>query len=380
MRIAGHAGDDAPGRAYGTTPPDAGEKTVDPRGIASWAFSSCVGCWLKEWLVLNPGRLNLHYELLANRPLHYRQKLTTAFITHPDCLRHEMGADHPESPDRLRVIQDQLIAAGVYDWLQVYDAPLANREQLARAHAADYIRRIEALAPADGLVALDPDTAMNPHSWTAARRAAGAAVLAVDLVMTGAVENAFCSIRPPGHHAGHDRAMGFCIFNNIAVGAAHALAAHGVQRLAIADFDVHHGNGTEQIFRDNPAVLLCSTFQHPFYPFQGADSDNARCINAPLPAYSGSEVFRAAVRDRWLPALARFRPQLVLISAGFDAHREDDMAMLMLEDDDYVWVTEQIKEVAATFAEHRIVSVLEGGYHLDALGRCVVAHIKTLAC
>lgn len=303
----------------------------------------------------------------------------TAFITHPDCLKHDMGAHHPESPSRLKAIDDRLIACGLMDVLMQRDAPLATREQLERVHRPVYVEHIFQSSPTEGLVHLDGDTAMNPFTLQAALRAAGAVVLGVDLVMRHDVENAFCSIRPPGHHAEHATAMGFCIFNNVAVGAAHALAAHGLKRVAIVDFDVHHGNGTEDIFHDNPQVMLCSTFQHPFYPNKGADSGNDHIINVPLPAYSNGEVFRAAVTEKWLPALERFKPELVLVSAGFDAHRDDDMAMLGLVEDDYVWVTQQIKKVAAKYAENRIVSVLEGGYELHVLGNCVAAHIKVLA-
>jgi acetoin utilization deacetylase AcuC-like enzyme len=209
-------------------------------------------------------------------------------------------------------------------------------------------------------------------------RAAGAVVLGVDLVMGEKVENAFCNIRPPGHHAERARAMGFCIFNNVAVGAAHALAHHGLQRVAIADFDVHHGNGTENIFHDEPRVMLCSTFQHPFYPYRGADSGNEHIINVPLSAGTGGVEFRASVMQHWLPALERFQPELLLISAGFDAHRDDDMAMLKLTEADYAWVTEVLKRIAEKYAQGRIVSALEGGYELHALGRSALAHIKVL--
>src|SRR5512135_1175370 len=273
--------------------------------------------------------------------------MQTAYITHPLCLRHEMGAHHPESPARIHAIEDQLIATGLHSYLQHHDAPEVTREQLLRVHDADYVDAIAAAAPQQGRVELDGDTSMNPFSYPAALRAAGAAILGVDLVMGSGVENAFCNIRPPGHHAERARAMGFCIFNNVAVGAAHALAAHGLSRVAIADFDVHHGNGTENIFHDNPQVMLCSTFQHPFYPYVGANSGNDHMINVPLPAGTGSEGFREAVTSRWFPALEKFKPQLLMISAGFDAHREDDMAMLGLVEADYKWVTEQLKVIAA---------------------------------
>lgn len=303
----------------------------------------------------------------------------TAYITHPACLKHDMGADHPECPARIHAIEDQLIASGLLPFLERHEAPQASEEQLARVHDRSYIERIFSMAPSAGLAYLDADTAMNPHSLEAALRAAGAAVLATDLVLTGTVENAFCNIRPPGHHAGRRSAAGFCMFNNVAVAVAHALEHHGLQRVAIADFDVHHGNGTEDIFHDDPRVMLCSTFRHPYYPYCGADSGNEHIINVPLPARTASAEFRAAVTERWLPALEQFQPQMLFVSAGFDAHREDDMGGFGLVDADYFWVTEQLKDVANRYANRRIVSVLEGGYALNALGRSATAHIKSLS-
>jgi acetoin utilization deacetylase AcuC-like enzyme len=306
--------------------------------------------------------------------------MQTAYISHPLSLKHDMGAHHPECPARIHAIEDQLIAAGLMDYLQRHEAPAATNEQLLRVHEEGYIDSIAARAPQQGIVYLDDgDTAMNPFSHQAALHAAGAVVLGVDLVMAGKAENAFCNIRPPGHHAERARAMGFCIFNNVAVGAAHALAQHGLQRVAIADFDVHHGNGTENIFHDDPRVMLCSTFQHPFYPYAGADSGNDHIINVPLHAGAGGEEFRAAVTQHWLPALERFQPEFLLISAGFDAHRDDDMAMLRLTEADYQWVTVELKRIAAKYAQGRIVSALEGGYELHALGRSALAHIKVLS-
>ncbi len=290
-----------------------------------------------------------------------------------------MGAGHPECPERLGAIQDQLIAAGLFDRLRRFEAPLASPAQLLRVHSAGYVAEIRRAAPAQGLTRLDPDTAMNPHSLEAALRAAGSVVLATDLVMAREVENAFCSVRPPGHHATRSRAMGFCIFNNVAVGVAHAIHAHGLRRVAIADFDVHHGNGTEDIFRDETRVMLLSTFQHPFYPYSGAQTGNEHLIHVPLPAGTAGTAFREAVAGRWLPALEAFRPEMLFISAGFDGHREDDMASFGLVEADYAWVTEQLKDVAVRHAQGRIVSSLEGGYALDALGRSAAAHIKVLA-
>lgn len=305
--------------------------------------------------------------------------LPTAYLTHPACLKHEMGADHPECPARIHAIEDRLIASGLMPYLAHYPAPAATREQLRRVHTASYIESVFAQAPQTGLVYLDGDTAMNRYSLEAALHAAGAALQAVDLLMAGQAENAFCNIRPPGHHAGRDSAAGFCIFNNVAVAAAHALAQYGLARVAIADFDVHHGNGTEAIFHDDPRVMLCSSFRHPYYPYSGATSGNAHIINVPLAAGAVGEDFRAAVTQHWLPALARFQPQLLFISAGFDAHREDDMGGLALRETDYVWVMEQLKALAARYSQRRIVSVLEGGYALSALGRSAAAHIKVLS-
>jgi len=290
-----------------------------------------------------------------------------------------MGTHHPECPARLHAIEDQLIASGLFGYLQHHQAPEASREQLLRVHTADYLDRIIAAAPQQGLVALDGDTLMNPFSYPAALRAAGAVVMGVDLVLAGEVENAFCNIRPPGHHAERSKAMGFCIFNNVAVGAAHALAVRGLDRVAIVDFDVHHGNGTEDIFAADPRVILCSTFQHPFDPYSGAESTSANLVNVPLKAGSGGVEFRVAVTEHWMPALEKFKPELVMISAGFDAHREDDMSSLALLEADYAWVTARIKEMASRHANRRIVSVLEGGYELHALGRSATAHIKELS-
>jgi len=305
--------------------------------------------------------------------------MTTAFVTHPDCQKHEMGAHHPERPERLDAIEDQLIASRVGQYLARYDAPLADDRELARVHPIEYVRAIREVAPHSGIVHLDPDTAMNPHSLSAALRAAGAAVLGTDLVMRGEAANAFCSVRPPGHHACRARPMGFCIFNNVAVAARHAIAEHGIERVAIIDFDVHHGNGTEDIFSGDPHVMMASTFQHPFYPYSGTESPASNMVNVPLSAGAGGKAFREAVLERWIPALDEFRPQFFVVSAGFDAHAEDDMAMLRFSDSDYGWVTEQLMVLAERHAAGRIVSMLEGGYSLSALGRSVVQHIRVLA-
>jgi len=290
-----------------------------------------------------------------------------------------MVAAHPESPERLRAIEDQLVASGLSDYLLHVEAPLARREQLERVHDAGYIAKLEAAGGGTGTLQLDSDTTLCPGTLDAALRAAGAGVMAVDMVMSGAAETAFCSVRPPGHHAERNRAMGFCFFNNIAIAAAHSMAKHGLQRVAIVDFDVHHGNGTEDIFRSDERVLMVSTFQHPFYPFSGAETRSPRMVNIPLAAYSGGKEFRDAVQHHWLPALEQFRPEMLFVSAGFDAHRDDDMGMLRLGEADFAWVAHQLKAVADTHAKGRIVSMLEGGYEPHALGRSVAAYLKAVS-
>ena len=305
--------------------------------------------------------------------------MDTAYIGHPECLLHEMGERHPECPGRLRAVDDQLIASGLINYLRHEEAPKAQRKQLERVHDTGYVDAIVAMAPKRGIVHLDPDTAMNAYSLDAALRAAGAAILATDLVMSGEVRRAFCNVRPPGHHAERARAMGFCVFNNVAVAAAHALDAHGLARVAVVDFDVHHGNGTEDIFRDDPRVLMVSTFQHPFYPYSGIEGRSERMVNIPLAAYTGGAQLREAVDTHWLPALDRFKPQMIFISAGFDAHRDDDMASLAWVEADYAWVTQTIADVSERYCSGRIVSILEGGYELHALGRSVAAHLKVLS-
>ncbi len=305
--------------------------------------------------------------------------MTTAFITHRDCWHHDMGSHHPESPDRLGAINDRLIAAGLDLYLSYLDAPLVQMEHLMRVHTRSHIEAIEAAAPTHGIVHVDPDTAMSPGSWQAILRSAGAGVLATDLVMKGEVGTAFCAIRPPGHHAERNRAMGFCFFNNVAVAVMHAIEAWGISRVAVIDFDVHHGNGTEDVFAGNEKVLMVGTFQHPFYPYSGTESPAPNMCNIPLPAGTRGDGFRQVVSDIWLPRLRNFAPEIIFISAGFDAHYEDDMASLGLVDADYTWVTQQIKAVAAESAQGRIVSMLEGGYALSALARSVAAHIKVLS-
>ncbi|MDD3530211.1 MAG: histone deacetylase family protein [Gallionellaceae bacterium] len=305
----------------------------------------------------------------------------TAFITHPLCIKHRVSDWHPEAPARLAAIDDRLHSAHLYDHLyHFHHPPLASREQLLRVHSARYVDWVFASAPAgEAIVHLDPDTGMNQHSLGAALHAAGAAIRAVDKVMAGKVQNAFCAVRPPGHHAGRDHTGGFCIFNNVAVAAAHAMAVHGIGRVAVVDFDVHHGNGTEDIFRDDGRLLLCSTFQHPFYPFCGADTVSDHIVNVPLPAGTTGKAYRESFEARVLPALDAFAPELVFFSAGFDSHLEDDMGQFGLTEKDFVWITETVMAIADRHAGGRIVSVLEGGYDLSALGRSAAAHIKTLA-
>ncbi|MDD5249296.1 MAG: histone deacetylase family protein [Rhodocyclaceae bacterium] len=305
--------------------------------------------------------------------------MTTAFITHRDCWKHDMGAHHPECPERLGAIQDRLIAAGLDLYLSFHDAPVAEMEQLLRVHPRSYIEHLQASSPQHGIFHLDPDTAMSPGTWQAALRSAGAGVLATDLVMKKETPNAFCAVRPPGHHAERAKAMGFCFFNNIAVAARHAIEAWGLKRVAIVDFDVHHGNGTEEILAGDEHVLMVGTFQHPFYPYCGTENPAANMCNVPLKAGTRGDVFRDVVDKTWLPRLREFAPEMLFISAGFDAHYEDDMGSMGLLESDYAWVTERIVEVARESAQGRIVSILEGGYSLSALARSVAAHIKVLA-
>jgi acetoin utilization deacetylase AcuC-like enzyme len=307
--------------------------------------------------------------------------MTTAYITHADCLLHDMGPGHPESPDRLNAVTEHMSSSGLIKELRCLDAPLADRAALKRVHRASYVDLIFDNAPREGYVQLDPDTAMNPHSLNAARRAAGAGLLAVDEVMAGQAANAFCAVRPCGHHATRVRSMGFCIFNNIGVAAAYALQQKGLERVAVIDFDVHHGNGTEDMFSApqwQERVLMASFFQHPFYPYSGTASPAPNMINVPLAAGSGGEAARRAVEQKWLPALEDFKPQMIFISAGFDAHREDLLGGMALVEADYVWITRELMALASRHSQKRIVSMLEGGYNLSALGRSAVAHVKTL--
>jgi len=301
-----------------------------------------------------------------------------AIISHQDCLAHDPGIHHPETPARLDAINNQIIMSGLDFVIRNYDAPLATIEQLSRAHDREYVERIFNLAPTEGSVEIDGDTVMSVGSLHASQRAAGAGILGVDLIISGEANPVFCAVRPPGHHAEHDKAMGFCLFDNIAVAAMHALETHGIERIAIVDFDVHHGNGTEDIFQNDKRVLFCSSFQHPFYPFTGHDSDTKNLVDVPLPAGTDGSQFRQAIEQHWLPALEKFKPQMIFISAGFDAHLLDDMSNLKLVEADYAWITEKLVAIAASHSDGRILSMLEGGYEPGALARSVVAHLRAL--
>lgn len=297
--------------------------------------------------------------------------------THPACTRHDPGSSHAERPQRLVAVTEALRAA--FPTLAWFEAPRATRGQLLRVHE-DALLALVLDTPVDHPIALDPDTVLAPGSAEAALRAAGAGVAAVDAVMAGESQRAFCAVRPPGHHATEAVAMGFCLFNSIAVAAAHACERHGLARVAVIDFDVHHGNGTQAIFDTDPRVLYLSSHQMPLYPDTGYANERGvgNIVNAPLPPGSGSEAFRTAWRDRLLPVLDSFRPQLVLVSAGFDAHRLDPLAQLELEADDYAWLTAELAGIAIKHAQGRIVSMLEGGYDLAALRQCSVAHVGAL--
>jgi acetoin utilization deacetylase AcuC-like enzyme len=299
--------------------------------------------------------------------------------THPACLEHDPGSGHAESPARLRAVlealEDPRFAA-----IERIEAPRATREQIERAHNPDYVDNIFGNAPADGRVQLDPDTVMSPGSLEAALRAAGAACAATDAVLANRTRRAFCAVRPPGHHATRNLAMGFCLFNSVAVAAAHALSAHGLHRVAIVDFDVHHGNGTQHIFRHDPRLMYLSSHQMPLYPGTGAGNEHGagNVVNAPLQPGAGSIEFRAVWDKTLLPELDLFRPQLLLISAGFDAHARDPLADLQLTTEDYTWITRRLCELADRYAQSRVVSMLEGGYDLQALRECTAAHVAAL--
>ena len=303
----------------------------------------------------------------------------TAFISHPDTLLHVMVGSHPESPARITAIKNAVLDSHLKQKLQFYDATAASITQIKLVHTAEYVEHIHNIAPKAGLVRLDADTAMGPMSLSAALHASGAVILATDLVMLGKVNNAFCCVRPPGHHAGRANSAGFCIFNHVAVGVAHAIAQYNIKRVAIIDFDVHHGDGTEDIFKDNPNVMLCSTFQHPFYPHRGAGTRSNNMINVPMSTRANGSDFKKVFETEFKPALEAFKPEIVFISAGFDAHINDPLADLALTTTDYVWITEFIKTIVKKYAENRIISSLEGGYDLPSLAESALAHIETLS-
>jgi acetoin utilization deacetylase AcuC-like enzyme len=312
----------------------------------------------------------------------------TGYYTHRDCRRHEMGPGHPECPERLDAIEDRLLVSGLDHALTRLEPPLASLDEIELAHSRMHVAALrgmsdrlveERAAGGPDYTMIDPDTAMNVDSWNAILRSAGAALAATDAVMAGELENAFCAIRPPGHHAGRDKAMGFCFINNVATAAKYAVERHGLKRVAIADFDVHHGNGTEDIVAGDERILMVSFYQHPYYPHGGARSDADNLLNEPVPAYTKGMAVRELIEMLWLPRLEEHKPQMIFISAGFDAHREDDLGQLGLVESDYAWITERLKDIARRHSKGRIVSCLEGGYNLSALGRSVEAHLRVLA-
>ncbi|NTV88657.1 MAG: histone deacetylase family protein [Burkholderiaceae bacterium] len=312
----------------------------------------------------------------------------TGYFTHPDCRKHEMGRGHPECPERLDAIDDRLRATGLRDSLERLEADPASLTDIELAHGRMYVaglrglsdvlrEEIEAGGPTHTQV--DPDTSLNIHTWDAALRAAGAALAATDAVMAGDLDNAFCAVRPPGHHACRDSAMGFCFFNNVAIAAKYALERHGLKRVAIVDFDVHHGNGTEDIVAGDERILMVSFYQHPFYPVGGSKSNAANLVNLPVPAYTRGMDVRELIEMAWMHRLEAHRPEMIFISAGFDAHRDDDLGQMGLVEQDYVWITHRIMDVARRHAKGRIVSCLEGGYNLGALARSVEEHVRAMA-
>ena len=312
----------------------------------------------------------------------------TGYYTHRDCWKHEMGPGHPECPGRLDAIEDRLLVTGVADALQHCEVPLASLADIELAHDRMHMAALRGLsdrlieeeaAGGPPYVQVDTDTSMNRHTWTAALRAAGAALAATDAVMAGEIENAFCSVRPPGHHATRTKAMGFCFFNNVAIAAKYALQRYNLKRVAVVDFDVHHGNGTEDILAGDPRALMVSIFQHPFYPYCGDQEPASNMLNVPVPAYTKGMDVRDIVDMVWMPRLESFKPEMIFVSAGFDAHREDDMGQLSLNEQDYAWITMRVKDVARRFARGRIVSCLEGGYMMGPLARSVEAHVRVLA-
>jgi acetoin utilization deacetylase AcuC-like enzyme len=305
--------------------------------------------------------------------------MTTLLYTHPDCLAHDPGPHHPESPARLRAVLEAL-SAPEFAGLDRREAPEAAIDDIARVHPRRLVESLLSQMPKEGYAAIDADTILSPDSGKAALRAAGAVAAAVDAVIGGEAERAFCAVRPPGHHAEPNRPMGFCVFNNVAVGALRAREVHGIARVAVIDFDVHHGNGTQARFAADPTLFYASTHQSPLYPGTGAASETGvgNIVNLPLRPMSGSNEFRQGMTRVVLPALAEFAPEFVMISAGFDAHRADPLAQLMLDESDYAWATQRLVEIARDHARGRVVSTLEGGYDLVALGASAAAHVRAL--
>lgn len=312
----------------------------------------------------------------------------TGYFSHRDCWKHEMGPGHPECPERLDAIEDRLLISGLDVALDRREAPIASLTDIELAHGRMHVASLRGLS--DGLreeilaggpshAQVDPDTSINVHTWDAALRSAGAVIAATDAVIAGEMPNAFCAIRPPGHHASRDKASGFCFLNNVAIAAKYALDRHGLKRVAIVDFDVHHGNGTEDIVAGDNRILMVSFYQHPFYPLDYVHSNAGNLVNVPVPAYTKGMEVREMIESTWIPRLEQFKPEMIFISAGFDAHREDDMGQMGLVEQDYAWITSRLVDVARRHAKGRIVSCLEGGYSLSALGRSVEAHIRVLA-
>lgn len=312
----------------------------------------------------------------------------TGYFTHRDCWLHEMGPGHPECPARLDAIEDRLLVTGVGDALERCEVPEASLDEVELAHDPMYVAALQGLtarleqeqvAGGPEYKQMDTDTSINRYTLKAALRSAGAAMAATDAVLAGELENAFCAVRPPGHHATRGQAMGFCFFNNVAIAAKYALERYQLKRVAVIDFDVHHGNGTEDILSGDDRVLMCGIFQHPFYPFSGDKDPAPNMLNVPVPAYTKGMDVREIVEMMWVPRLEAFKPEMIFISAGFDAHRDDDMGQLGLNENDFAWITTRVKDIARRFSNGRIVSCLEGGYVMDALARSVEAHLRVLA-
>ncbi|PCK08286.1 MAG: deacetylase [Alteromonadaceae bacterium] len=312
--------------------------------------------------------------------------MPAAIISPAACEQHLVPQGHPERPKRLSCVNDQLLSSGLNLAIDMLDTEAASDEQLLRAHSQAHLDKLNQLDEqlqqygSQPIMSYDGETFLSPKSLNAAKLAAGAVVTAVDKILAKKYRSIFCHVRPPGHHAERDRAMGFCLFNNIAIGALHALEAHGLKRVAIVDFDVHHGNGTQDIFLDDPRVLFCSAFQHPFYPYTPTDVDRAHILNLPLASGCRGDEFRENIHDTWWQKIRAHKPQLIFISAGFDGHADDDMSGWLLNDSDYDWISQQLRQLSDEIPQCKgIISALEGGYELPSLARCTVAHIKAIA-